>query len=759
MVIGEQIQSIRFFWKAFLPASLWIPIFWVLGSIIPSSLNADPLQFGFEHVATDEDLAASFLYALMEDSSGILWIGSMDGGGLYRYDGHSLSAYMTDFNNPSSISNNNVMALSPSQNGKIWVGTEKGGLNLFDPETGAFFIYKHDPKDLYSLQHNEVTAILEDKNLEIWIASREGLSRFNPYSPQESFCNFTFMEGKGYKAAVSNYFRCLAQDNLDPNNLWIGTDAGLKSFDKEKQTFTSIDNPFTEDATWREDGKPRQFPITDIIQLPSGILWLSTQGAGILSYNPQTKSWLQFKYEEALKKEELFLYNRIFDLEFAPPHTLWFGAEKRVGTFNIKSRKFSLFQHDPDDSTSIRNTGYYGIKIDKNGYLWGASYLGLSRSLNPIFLTEESHLPRVQIIGIHAKGKAIFTKNNIAYLDSISLDETHRNFDISFTAVNPPIDKPIQYSYRLLPNEEWSLMDTLAPKTYKLFWGGDYEFETKARIQGEKWGPVRKLFIEVKKPFWQQGWFLFLSIAFVCSLIFGVFSFFKRIEKEREAMKAAFNRELMEMKLSALRSQMNPHFLFNSLNSIKHFIIKNKPKAASRYLSKFSQLMRLILQNSQTALIPLSNELKALELYMELEQLRFEKKFRYKISVDPSINQEEWEIPPMVLQPYVENAIWHGLLHKDSEGTIVIDLRSKADSLEISIEDNGIGRKKAKQLKSRSATKKKSYGMQITSERLKMIEVQHNIKTHIEIIDLVDETHNPRGTRVELSMPYMVSKN
>ncbi|MEM6630355.1 MAG: histidine kinase [Bacteroidota bacterium] len=725
----------------------------------PLSLHADPPKLGFLHVATDEDLAASFLYTLIEDRSGILWIGSMDGGGLYRFDGHSLSAYMTDFNNPKSISNNNVMALTPSQNGNIWVGTEKGGLNLFDPFTGEFDNYKHDPRNPGSLQHNEVTAILEDSKGEVWIASREGLSRFNPHSEEESFCNFTFMEGKGYKAAVSNYFRCLVEDQIDPNRIWVGTDAGLKSFDKRTQTFESIDNPFTEDATWREDGKARQFPVTDIIQPPSGHLWIATQGAGILRYNPRTGSWLQFRYEKALKKDELFLYNRIFDLEFAPPHTLWFGAEKKIGTFNTKSRTFSLLEHNPEDSTSIRNTGYYGLQIDTNGFLWGASYLGLSRSKHPILVSGDQHTPKVQVIGIRSRGKPIYAKNEIAYRDSLALDEEHRKFELSFTAINPPANQSLQYSYRLLPKEDWTQLDSLQPISYKLFWGGAYDFEVKARVKGEEWGPIQKLFIDVKKPFWQEGWFLFLSIAFLFSLGFAIFSFFKRVEKEREALRSAFNRELMEMKLSALRSQMNPHFLFNSLNSIKHFIIKNKPKAASRYLSKFSQLMRLILQNSQTALIPLSNELKALELYMELEQLRFEKKFTYTIAVDPSINQDEWEIPPMVLQPYVENAIWHGLLHKDSEGTIHIDLRSQAETLEISIEDNGIGRAKAKQLKSRSATKNKSYGMQITSERLKMIEVQHNIKTHIEIIDLMDETENPMGTRVELVMPFMVAKN
>ncbi len=236
-----------------------------------------------------------------------------------------------------------------------------------------------------------------------------------------------------------------------------------------------------------------------------------------------------------------------------------------------------------------------------------------------------------------------------------------------------------------------------------------------------------------------------------------IHSYLLQQAKEKSALKTEYNQRLMEMEMTSLRAQMNPHFMFNSLNSIKHFIIKNDTKDASRYLSKFSQLMRLILQNSQKAMVNLSNELRALELYIQLEQLRFIRKFDYHIHVDPEIRQLQIDIPPMILQPYVENAIWHGLLHKHEEGTINIDIRKQNESLLIAIEDNGVGRKKARELKSRSAIKHKSYGMQITSNRLKLVEMLHQLKTDIYIHDLVDEQGTAKGTRVEITLPLIHS--
>jgi LytS/YehU family sensor histidine kinase len=214
---------------------------------------------------------------------------------------------------------------------------------------------------------------------------------------------------------------------------------------------------------------------------------------------------------------------------------------------------------------------------------------------------------------------------------------------------------------------------------------------------------------------------------------------------------------LSEVEMKALRAQMNPHFLFNSLNSINNFILKNDADNASAYLTRFARLVRLILDNSRHEWVSLEQELQALKLYIELEQLRFDQTFRYYIQVGAGVDVNHCQIPPMMLQPYVENAIWHGLLHRNTEGGILlINLALDGrDQLKITIEDNGVGRKASALRKSQQRSMhKQSHGMQITSERLDTINAVYQIDARSSIDDLYDATGRAAGTRVVLTMKY-----
>jgi len=208
-----------------------------------------------------------------------------------------------------------------------------------------------------------------------------------------------------------------------------------------------------------------------------------------------------------------------------------------------------------------------------------------------------------------------------------------------------------------------------------------------------------------------------------------------------------------ELEMQALRAQMNPHFIFNSLNSINMFILENNKLQASEYLSKFSRLVRLILQNSQEVLIPLERELEALQLYLELESLRFEKRFDYKISVDDEVDTTILKVPPLIIQPYAENAIWHGLMHKKEKGHLEIELYQREEILFCKITDDGIGRKKAAELKSKSSLTHKSMGMRITADRIQMLQQQNQKNGSISINDLVFPNGNPGGTEVLIKIP------
>lgn len=204
----------------------------------------------------------------------------------------------------------------------------------------------------------------------------------------------------------------------------------------------------------------------------------------------------------------------------------------------------------------------------------------------------------------------------------------------------------------------------------------------------------------------------------------------------------------------ALRAQMNPHFIFNCINSIKLYTLQNDTDRAADYLTKFARLIRLVLENSRSERVTLQNELEALQLYIELEAMRFKHKVRFAIQISPNIDQQFIRIPPLLLQPYVENAIWHGLMHKSEGGTVVVEVSQRLDNLlHIEIIDDGVGRQRAGQLKSKSAGKQKSFGMQVTAERTRMINELYNIQTQTQVLDLMDSFGNPCGTKIILQIP------
>ena len=228
----------------------------------------------------------------------------------------------------------------------------------------------------------------------------------------------------------------------------------------------------------------------------------------------------------------------------------------------------------------------------------------------------------------------------------------------------------------------------------------------------------------------------------------------KQLEEQHAGqLKLSFEQKLAEMEMSALRAQMNPHFIFNCLNSIKLYTTDNESAKASAYLTKFSRLIRLVLENSRSEKVTLKNELDALELYLELEAMRFKDKLQFTIEVNPALDTDLIEIPPMLLQPYVENAIWHGLMHKKEGGQVRIQVTLlHTDRMQITVTDNGIGRTKAAALKSKSATANKSFGMNVTNERISIINQLYHTNTKVLVNDLVDETGNSAGTEVVLEI-------
>ena len=251
----------------------------------------------------------------------------------------------------------------------------------------------------------------------------------------------------------------------------------------------------------------------------------------------------------------------------------------------------------------------------------------------------------------------------------------------------------------------------------------------------------------------KQKIIIYTVLLFILFILLATFFIFYYLRNKNAKTRIRLENELNNYMQKALSQQMNPHFIFNTLNSIQYYILQNDNLSSNKYLTKFARLMRLTLDNSQHNTIPVKDEIAALNLYLELESLRFEGKFEYNINVDSEI--EDFQIPTLLIQPFVENAIWHGLMHKDGKGQIDVNLKIVNNQVFCTIEDNGIGRKKAKEIKENKSKTHKSLGSKITENRLKLINSLFGAQMKIQYLDLYDEHGNAIGTKVEIVIPVM----
>jgi hypothetical protein len=262
----------------------------------------------------------------------------------------------------------------------------------------------------------------------------------------------------------------------------------------------------------------------------------------------------------------------------------------------------------------------------------------------------------------------------------------------------------------------------------------------------------RTLVFSIRSPFWLTWWFILIALLlFAGGLYFFISMYVKRVRRNEEK-KTEINRRLAEYRMTALRSQIDPHFIFNCISSIQALMLKNQTEKAYDYLQEFSKLLRTVLEKSTVNRITLKEELDMIGLYIHLEQLRFDGKFKYEVQIDPQLYPPGIYVPNMLLQPIIENAIWHGLLHSNKEEKIIhLSIKDLKDSIRIEIHDNGVGREESK----RSGKKRsgKSFGQDITDERLQILNVREAPSSTFKIIDLYDENNKPSGTLVIIELP------
>ncbi|NJL14956.1 MAG: histidine kinase [Microscillaceae bacterium] len=310
-----------------------------------------------------------------------------------------------------------------------------------------------------------------------------------------------------------------------------------------------------------------------------------------------------------------------------------------------------------------------------------------------------------------------------------------------------------EHAYQLVGiDNDWIYSGARRTANYTNLPPGRYHFKLKVANPDGYWSPPATfLEIEILPAFWQTTWFQMLVLLGLLGLLGGIYQLrIRQIRRESD-----FKHRLAETEMAALRAQMNPHFIFNTLSSIHHFILSHDTKSAGRYLTRFAELIRGVLEHSKESRISLARELRSVGLYIEMEQLRFSHRFDFYLDIAPDIKPETVFIPPLLIQPFIENAIWHGLMQKETPGFLKLSLQmAQPRLLMVIIEDNGVGRAQAKVLGSKTAINKKSFGLKITSERMEILNQYYQIKADIQIQDLKDINEKPAGTRVCLKIPF-----
>lgn len=343
----------------------------------------------------------------------------------------------------------------------------------------------------------------------------------------------------------------------------------------------------------------------------------------------------------------------------------------------------------------------------------------------------------------------------MAKIDTILLDDSSQrkfhykqnDFSVEVAVPNFHDAQTVSYAHRLSGvNDDWVYTSSGQYSfQYDNLTAGAYTFEVKARSESIPWSDVTSLDFRIEAPFWERLWFRILAMLTGIAIVYLIY----RLRLRRELEKEKINTEFARLENIALRSQMNPHFIFNSLNSIKSLMLLDRKGESIKYLTHFSKMVREVLSISQETSISLERELALLALYIEMEQLRFKDRFTYHLEVDPSVQITELFIPPLLIQPYVENAIWHGLMHKDGEAVLKINLTIQGGQVNIIIEDNGIGRAASRLLSEQSMShRKKRLGMQINERRVALM----NNSSSIVIEDLYHVDRSAAGTRVIIQL-------
>lgn len=489
--------------------------------------------------------------------------------------------------------------------------------------------------------------------------------------------------------------------------------------------------------------------MEDFCECPNGEIWVAANAEGIALLSPGNPE------QGVLRKIPLA------DSTGTGTETAFRIACDRRNNLWVAGYQ-SLLRIDRNDGSISRYSYEYGLKrvegaftLLRSGKLFIGSREGFYLA-DPEQLRINTTAPDPYILSIRTNKGPRGTLLDYISRTPLRLAHNENALTIEFSAVNFTLPQAGRFEYRMEGvDEAWNDPGKNRTVTYSnLNGGGEYIFQLRAANNEGIWsGTAYELPIVINAAWYETpAFFLFLGLVLI-GLVYGIYKYRVGEVRREEQLRSEFELKIANIEMSALRAQMNPHFIFNCLNSIDRYIIRNDTRKASEYLNSFGRLIRLILQNSRADYINLKDEIESLELYIKLEQMRARHSFDYEICVAPDLVPENYEVPPMLLQPFVENAIWHGLSPKKDRGKVKISISKGREVIRCVIEDDGIGREAAQAINDAKQVKRQSMGMHITSERMEIINKMYHTNNRVRIIDLHDEEGKARGTKVVLSIP------
>ena len=519
---------------------------------------------------------------------------------------------------------------------------------------------------------------------------------------------------------------------------------------RNKRTYTSaskssnywigyVDGIFYNNSTISDEIKfnNRSIFSVDLVIDNKDNLWASTFEDGLIQIRNN-------KIVANYNKENYLLSNYIGKIQL-DGDKLWIITDSGIQLFDVSTKTFkSILKAD-------------GLETyDFIGLVATSTHLVLNTTKGVYLITKENCFKQFKTTDVFFTSVEINNKK-LEVLDYYEVPYTDNELKISFNAIGFQKEEFLNYQFRLNNSEEWKDIENgIYFLKYNSLPPGNYTFEIRAINKNGVPSKSKKTTISILAPYWQKWWF-YIVVSGLIVLLSWIAFIKKSKKKEKEQLLLFQNtkaeKELLFSQLENLRSQMNPHFIFNALNSIQEYIMTNDKELASTYLVKFSRLIRMYLNHSRNQEVILKDEIQALKLYLDLEKDRFDDTLEFTIEIEPKLLNQNIYVPSLFIQPYVENAIKHGLLHKLNNRKVSVKFYTLNNSLICEVEDNGIGRIESQKIKSKRAENHQSFATSANERRVDLLNKMLKNKINVTIQDLYSSINIASGTKVLIEIP------